>query len=109
MSVDLGTEAPGEAWQSLALAMAALPAGQDIPDPSLPACHAEGTAQKQAALLWRKAASVSIATAGDGGCLSPVPVSWSRTLGLLCAHAHHGNVGGQKAKWFELLQDCPGM
>lgn len=43
------------------------------------------------------------------GAVSPIPVSWRRTLGLLCADAHHGNVGRQKVKGFELLQDCPAM
>lgn len=86
VSMDLGTEAPGEAWQSLASAMAALPASQDIPDPSLPACHTEGSAQKQPASLWRKAASVSIATARDGGCCVPCPCELEQDTGAaLCS------------------------
>lgn len=86
VSVDLSTEAPGEAWQSPASAMAALPASQDIPDPSLPACHTEGSAQKQPASLWRKAASVSIATARDGGCCVPCPCELEQDTGAaLCS------------------------
>lgn len=75
VSLDLGAEAPGEAWQSCASAVPGPPGTTSsttphgIPRPSLPAaCHAESTAQKQpASLLQRKPASVSIATARDGG------------------------------------------
>ena len=76
VSTDLGTEAPGKAQQSLASAIPNPPgkasgmAPHGIPRPSLSAaCHAEGTAQKKTASLRRKPASVSIATARDGGYL----------------------------------------
>lgn len=108
MSVDLGTEAPGKAWQNLASAMAALPASQDIPDPPLPACHAEGTAQKQKHRC-EKSSFCLYSNSRGWWVLCPVPGSWSRTLALLCADAHHGNVERQNAKWFELLKDCPGV